>query len=239
MNEQAIIDSYNLFVQNGYKKSLQDYKQLISSNPDALNDSYGLFRQNGYAKSLDDYKTSAPQAPALLDAIIDKVLEVNQKRIDSAQKQVEQSDKKIDEQRSRAEQGLSNTLAFEQRELGKREAELVKRQKRQERLEKIKAIYSSYNNYASQGDTNPILKALRDFAILESITASFGDGGVVEDKLPTNGIFKGQSHNGNGGGIPILVEGKEGIFSAREMDNLGKDNFYKMKGWNLLCKSSE
>ena len=56
MNEQAIIDSYNLFVQNGYKKSLQDYKQLISSNPDALNDSYGLFRQNGYAKSLDDYK---------------------------------------------------------------------------------------------------------------------------------------------------------------------------------------
>jgi hypothetical protein len=64
---------------------------------------------------------------------------------------------------------------------------------------------------------------------LEAITASFGDGGVVEDKLPSNGIFRGQSHQGKQGGIPILVEGREGIFSANEMANLGKDNFYKMK----------
>jgi hypothetical protein len=56
MNEQAIIDSYNLFVQNGYKKSLQEFKQLLASNPNALNDSYGLFQQNGYTKSLDEYK---------------------------------------------------------------------------------------------------------------------------------------------------------------------------------------
>jgi len=67
MNEQAIIDSYNLFVQNGYNKSLQDFKQLISSNPNALNDSYGLFQKNGYKRSLDDYKilvgVGAPVSP--------------------------------------------------------------------------------------------------------------------------------------------------------------------------------
>ena len=63
MNEQAIIDSYNLFVQNGYKKSLQEYKQLLSSNPEALNDSYGLFQQNGYKKSLDEYKNLMGVSP--------------------------------------------------------------------------------------------------------------------------------------------------------------------------------
>ena len=57
MNEEAILDSYNLFVQNGYTKSLDEYKQLLSSNPNALNDSYGLFQKNGYAKSLDEYKS--------------------------------------------------------------------------------------------------------------------------------------------------------------------------------------
>lgn len=56
MNEQAIIDSYNLFVQTGYKKSLDEFKQLLSSNPNALTDSYTLFQQNGYKKSLDEYK---------------------------------------------------------------------------------------------------------------------------------------------------------------------------------------
>ncbi len=57
MNEQAIIDSYNLFVESGYKKSLQEFKQLLASNPEAVNDSYGLFQQNGYKKSIDEYKT--------------------------------------------------------------------------------------------------------------------------------------------------------------------------------------
>ena len=56
MNEQAIQDSYNLFVQQGYKKSIDDFKQLISTNPDALNDSFSLFQKEGYNKSIEDYK---------------------------------------------------------------------------------------------------------------------------------------------------------------------------------------
>jgi hypothetical protein len=57
MNEQAIIDSYNIFKSNGYKKSLDEYKTLLNSNPDALNDSYNLFKSNGYKKSIDEYKS--------------------------------------------------------------------------------------------------------------------------------------------------------------------------------------
>jgi hypothetical protein len=68
MNEQAIQDAYNLFVSNGYKKSIDDFKALIASNPNALNDSYTLFTGSGYKKSIDDYKilmgiTSAQPQP--------------------------------------------------------------------------------------------------------------------------------------------------------------------------------
>ena len=57
MNEEAIQDSYNIFVSQGYTKSIDEYKKLINSNPDALNDSYQAFASQGYTKSIDDYKT--------------------------------------------------------------------------------------------------------------------------------------------------------------------------------------
>lgn len=143
----------------------------------------------------------------------------------------------VDEQRSRAEQGLTNTLAFEQKELAKRESEVLKRQKRQERIEKLQSYWNTYNaniNSLKEGQDSSVAinKTIKDISIIEAITASlksFGDGGVVEDRLPGNGIFKGDSHNSKSGGIPIMVEGKEGIFSTKEMGNLGKDNFYALK----------
>jgi len=187
-------------------------------------------------KELEEQKKLADDTRKIIDAVLDKAVEAQRERVEKAEERVDRQSELIDIQRQRAEQGLANTLAFEQRELGKREAERIKQEKRQERLEKIQALYSSYNNYASRGDDNPLVKALRDFSILEAITASFGDGGVVEDKLPTNGVFRGRSHQGKNGGIPILVEGREGILSAREMSNLGKDNFYKMKDMASMGK---
>jgi hypothetical protein len=57
MNEEAIQDSYNVFVSQGYKKSIDEFKKLISTNPEALNDSYEAFVSQGYKKNLDDYKS--------------------------------------------------------------------------------------------------------------------------------------------------------------------------------------
>jgi len=172
----------------------------------------------------------------IIGKIIDRLIELNQKRVESNQKAVEDQNKTLDIQEARAQQGMQNTLGFEQRKLAEREADLLKSQKKQERLEKIKALWTSYTSYSDkEKDPNTaIMKALRDFAILEAITASFGEGGVVEDvldKIPTNGkgVIRGRSHRGRNGGIPVLVEGKEGIFSKREMSNLGKDNFYRIK----------
>ena len=57
MNEQAIQDSYDLFVSQGYTKSLEEYKKLLATNPNALKDSYDAFVSDGYTKTIDEYKT--------------------------------------------------------------------------------------------------------------------------------------------------------------------------------------
>ncbi len=182
-------------------------------------------------EALLSWKEFANDLNDIIGKILDRMIQITQKRIENEQTLLDTQKKSVETQEQRAQQGMANTLAFEQRQLAERESMLLKQQKKEERLQKIKALWTSYSSYADK-EKNPdtaIIKALRDFAIIESITASFGDGGVVEDKLPSNGIFRGRSHNGKHGGIPILVEGQEGIFSKREMANLGKENFYKMK----------
>jgi hypothetical protein len=57
MNEKAIQDAYNLFAESGYKKSIDDFKSLIKTNPNALNDSYELFKGKGYNKDIESYKS--------------------------------------------------------------------------------------------------------------------------------------------------------------------------------------
>ncbi len=57
MNEEALQDSFNLFTSNGYNGSLEDYKELITSNNEAFNDSYDLFASNGYNGTKNDFST--------------------------------------------------------------------------------------------------------------------------------------------------------------------------------------
>lgn len=55
MNEQAIQDAYTLFQKSGYKKDINQFKQLIATNPNALNDAYTLFQKSGYKKDVNSF----------------------------------------------------------------------------------------------------------------------------------------------------------------------------------------
>lgn len=57
MNDEAINDAYKMFSQGGYSGSVDDFKQLISTNTNALNDSYNIFKSGGYNKDLASFKT--------------------------------------------------------------------------------------------------------------------------------------------------------------------------------------
>lgn len=185
-------------------------------------------------KGKDANKKMLEDFDMLIKAILDRLIMLSNKRQEQNQKDIENNKKAIDTQEARAQAGLTNTLAFEQKALAEREANQLREQKKEERLQKIKALYTSYTNYANKDDGKgeAILKALRDFSILEAITASFGDGGIVDGETiakKNRGVMVGNSHKSKSKGIPILAEGGEGIFSRGEMQNLGKGNFYKMK----------
>jgi len=79
MNEQAIKDGYDYFVQTGYKGSLEDYIQLMATNPNAVKDTYLYFKKTGYNGSEDDFgilfglnkqvkKKETPQQPVQVDS---------------------------------------------------------------------------------------------------------------------------------------------------------------------------
>lgn len=200
-----------LELDNAYKKGLEKNDKDIADSR---------------KKTWDEFTSTFKK---IVNEILDRVEQLYQKEVQFATDSLTKQEKVQDIQRERAVNGLQNSLAFEEKERAKAEANKIKAEKRLERAQKIKALYSSYQNYASSGDKNAIGKTLRDFAVLEAFTASFGDGGIVSDKLPSNGVFQGESHKGNNKGIKILVEGNEGIFSTREMKNLGRRNFYALK----------
>jgi TP901 family phage tail tape measure protein len=138
----------------------------------------------------------------------------------------------VDLQRDLAKRGAENTLAFEQQIQREKEKAILQEQKRLERIKKIETYYNLFSAYASDPNTNPATaagKALIQLAIGEGIAAKLEDGGVISDAVAAQngGVIKGASHRN--GGVLIEAEGSEGIFSKKEMANIGRDRFYALK----------
>ena len=57
MNEKALQYAYELFQADGYTDSIDDFKNLIDTNPDAFNYSFELFQADGYKDSVEDFAT--------------------------------------------------------------------------------------------------------------------------------------------------------------------------------------
>ena len=55
MNEEAIKIAYDLFVADGYTKSIDEFKKLMRENPNGREVAYNLFVNDGYKKSIDDF----------------------------------------------------------------------------------------------------------------------------------------------------------------------------------------
>jgi hypothetical protein len=56
MNEEAIRVAYELFVADGYTKSIDEFKTLMKSNKEGRKVAYDLFVQDGYGKKITDFE---------------------------------------------------------------------------------------------------------------------------------------------------------------------------------------
>ena len=57
MNEEALQYSYDLFKQDGYNGSIEDYKKLINEDKEALNYAFDLFSNDGYNGEVEEFNT--------------------------------------------------------------------------------------------------------------------------------------------------------------------------------------
>lgn len=64
MNEEALLYSFELFSKDGYKGSIEDYKELIKTNKEALDYSYSLFSKDGYEGSEESFQNLITAEPA-------------------------------------------------------------------------------------------------------------------------------------------------------------------------------
>jgi len=152
-------------------------------------------------------------------------------RVVESERAVTAQQSAVEIQNQRAVAGLENTLAEQQRLLAKAEQERAIATKRAMQVEKARSLYSAYSGYAKSDSSTALAKTLKDFAILEAITAvaQFEEGGIVKDHPNVkSGVLHGPSHSSRSRGIPILAEGNEGILSVRAMKNLGRDNFQEI-----------
>ena len=64
MNEEALQTLYGLAKGNGYAKSYDEFKVLMSENGEAVQQMYSLAKGEGYAKTIDDFNVLVGFSPA-------------------------------------------------------------------------------------------------------------------------------------------------------------------------------
>ena len=217
---------------------------------DAIDKELELAKLKGQIR-IDQEKKTADAIKEIQDVTANALFDAFQKNLDKQINELDKLEDKqtgiVDRQIERAQQGLENNLAFEEQQLAELEQKKIKAQKKQIQLDKIRALYNAYSSATASGEKNAIAKVLRDFSImqgLESAVMSFGSGtgekGDVSDTMDANknaskngnsiqnGVVRGESHGKRGFGIPVLVEGNEGIWKGSTMAKFGKENFMSL-----------
>ena len=163
--------------------------------------------------------------------MLDTIFQAYQAAFDKRQALLDEErgdqEKAIDTQRRLAEQGLANTLVFEE----KRAAELKRRQQiEKENAKKVKLLETFLNSLAEFSKTDPktaINKALLQVALATAASAVFAEKGGIIGEIGARSNLR-RKHKG-GGDVLLHAQTGEGILSRREMDNLGQRNFHLLK----------
>ena len=71
MNEEALKYSYDLFTQDGYNGSLEDYKKLMKNDKEAFQYSHDLFKNDGYEGDLNKFSEllNVGKTPAVVEEV--------------------------------------------------------------------------------------------------------------------------------------------------------------------------
>jgi TP901 family phage tail tape measure protein len=137
-------------------------------------------------------------------------------REDAIDKEIDDRQRSIDEQKRRAEQGLSNTLAFEEQALREAEARKAEEEKKAVKREKTISFFKLLSANAEKDPANALQKTLTEILLAEAISGAFFKGTEkVSDDLQGNKV-----HNGRDGYV-VAVDGSERVLTGEQNKLIG------------------
>ena len=178
-------------------------------------------------KKLDDEKKTqedlrkerekgVDDAIAITNQIGDSLQKVSQKRLQSLDKETAKQAEELSRQERRAEQGLSNDLANQE----KRAAELARQReeeaKKAERTQKYLAYFAQFQELSKENPNTAAFKAAANVAIAETIAAFAFDGAEnIDDKTAHKWRNTGRDD------FIIGVHGGERVLTATQNSKIG------------------
>jgi hypothetical protein len=209
--QRALADARINNIKDTNKKELELAKEQFKRKREDIeaNEEFTLDQRKQLLAELDKEEKafyedkSKERQKKLLEDITDTANKVGEAIVEIFNKQAEQASQLVEDQaaavetqRQRAEQGLSNTLAFEQEQLAQREAERIRAEKAAKQTAEILALFNLVSAYAASGDTNALAKGLVDWGILKALESGFEEGGYTGDngKKQIAGVVHGQEY---------------------------------------------
>lgn len=222
--EQAELLSYKRRredILSNEKLTLSQRKKLLV----AFEKEYQNFLQDAQQKPVDELIKNISKSTQKVGEIITKLF---QDQADLSAKNVTEQEDNLSRARDRAEKGFESNIAFEEKELAKRQSEQLKRQKEQEQAAKILTLLNLVGAYAQSGDKNALARGFVDFALLEAFSSGiqgFYEGTEnVEASLGSGAkMFSGvDAYLGvTNSGKMLRFDGQERIFNAAQNMALG------------------
>jgi len=169
-------------------------------------------------KKIADAKqdSSVENANKIASAINDSLNQISNKRIAKIEEEEEKTATAIERQERRAEQGLENNLAFEQKKAAELEKQREDEAKKQERRAKVLAYFSLFSEFAKSEPNTAAFKAAAQVAVAETVSGLFYEGTEkVEDDIQGKPMFSGRD------GYVVRVDGSERIMTGAQNSKLG------------------
>jgi chemotaxis protein histidine kinase CheA len=163
------------------KQTEEDEKLILDSikSIDGEQEKVDKKRQERLKKKADMEKQLMEGIQKTAEKVGAAIIDTFNKQAEGAASLVEQQSAAVETQRERAEQGLSNTLKFEQEQLAQREAERIRAEKKAKQAAELVALFNLVSAYAASGDSNALARGLVDWSLLKALSEGFEEGGYT------------------------------------------------------------
>lgn len=153
--------------------------------------------------------------------VTSKALQIAEKEIkdkeklrqDALDREIEQRDSNIEEQKRRAEQGLSNTLAFEEKALKDAEARKEEENKKALKREKALTFFKLLSANAEKDPNSALEKTITEMLLGAGFAAAFIDG---TEKVSEDKQFNKHKFSNKQDGYIARFDGDEGILNPKQ-----------------------